>query len=129
MPFSCPIRPSDFYWKRAVQRADAEHEAHISLAREIGIASAVEQLVREKRSGQTLTRVALRLFGFLMGFILGVFVAFLVGQTKSAGVLAVFGAACLWGVLAPIPFRKPLSAAVETFRGEIVQELSSAAPG
>ena len=123
--FSCPVWPGQAAWARALANADRQHEAHVRLAKEVGVAPAIEHLVHQKRAAQRLARIALRLAGFLLGFVLAVLGAFLTGQTKSGGVLAVFAVAVLVSILAPIPFRQRFDAVVETFRCEVTQELAA----
>ena len=127
MKFSCPISPRAF-WARALARAGQEHEAHVGLTNEVGVSSAVELLAQARRSAQRPTRIVLRLVGFLVGFVFALVVAIILGQTTSAGVLAVFAVACSASVLAPIPFRSRFDAAIGTFRQvvKLAHDLSSA---
>jgi hypothetical protein len=129
MSMANPVTSQDHQWARALAKAEDEHQAHLRLAHTVGVHNALEQLVRRKRSSQGPLHIALGLSGFLVGFVLGVVIAFAVGQTKSLGVLTVFIAACLAGFLLPALFRSRFRRALDEYRSEVAIELSETFSG
>lgn len=129
MSISCPITSWQWQWARALAKAEDEHQAHVRLARTAGVAAALEQIVEEKQSSQVPSRIALGLIGFLAGFVLGVLVAFVVGQTESLGVFLVFLGACLCGVLLPVLFGSRFRRTLDAYRAEVAKELSTTISG
>ena len=124
MNVSCPIRPWESQWSAAIARAEAEHNHHVSLAQRAGSSAAIEHLVDEKRASQGVARVALFLIGFLFGFGAGAVIAFMLGQTKSIGVLLVFISASLCGFLLPLSLSARFRRAVDVYRRDVTQELA-----
>jgi hypothetical protein len=129
MSISCPITSWQLQWARALAKAEDEHQAHVRLARTVGVAAALEQIVEEKQSSQVPSRIALGLTGFLAGFVLGVLVAFVVGQTESLGVFLVFLGACLCGILLPVVFGSRFRRTLDSYRAEVAKELSATISG
>jgi uncharacterized membrane protein YbhN (UPF0104 family) len=128
MSVACPITTWEYQWVRAITRADSEHEAHLRLAQACGVTVAVEQLVQKKRSGQAALKVALSLTGFLIGFAVGVLLAFAIGQTASLGVLFAFIVAVLAASVSPLLFRSRFEKSLQAYRAEIAVELAAPAP-
>ena len=125
MAVSCPITSWDWQWVRAIARADDEHAAHIRMAQTVGTDIAIEQLVERKRQAHRVTRVALGLIGFLGGFVVGVVLAFAVGQTESLGVFLVFTGASAAAFGLPYAFHTRFTRAVIAYKGDVTQELST----